>query len=79
MSEKVRILITFVIEPDLIRKIEEVDPRVEVLYEPDLLGVPRYTCDQHGTSIQHTLDQEERWSQLLSRAEIIFGYVCILM
>jgi len=75
MSEKVRILITFVIEPDLIRKIEEVDPRVEVLYEPDLLGVPRYACDQHGTPIQHTPDQEARWSQLLSQAEIIFGYV----
>jgi glyoxylate/hydroxypyruvate reductase A len=75
MSEKVRILITFVIEPELIWKIEEVDPRVEVLYEPDLLGVPRYACDQHGTPIRHTSDQEERWSNLLSQAEIIFGYV----
>ena len=75
MSEKVRILITFVVEPDLIKKIEEVDPRVEVLYEPNLLGVPRYACDQHGTPIQHTPDQKERWSKLLSQAEIIFGYV----
>lgn len=75
MSEKVRVLITFVIEPHLIKRIEELNPCVEVLYEPELLGAPRYACDQHGTPIQHTPEQEERWSRLLSRAEIIFGYV----
>ena len=75
MSEKVKVLITFIIEPDLIEKIEEVDPRIEVLYEPDLLGSPRYPCDQHGTPIQHTPTQEKRWLDLLSQTEVLFGYV----
>ena len=75
MSDKVKVLITFIIEPDLIRKIEEVDPLVEVLYEPDLLGSPRYPCDQHGTPVQHTPIQEKRWSNLLSQTEVFFGYV----
>jgi phosphoglycerate dehydrogenase-like enzyme len=75
MSEKVKVLITFIIEPDLIKKIEEVDPRIEVLYEPGLLSSPRYPCDQHGTPIQHTPTQEKRWLDLLSQTEILFGYV----
>lgn len=74
MSDKVKILITFRLEPDLIRKIEEVDPCVKVLYEPDLLGRPRYPCDQHGTPILHTPTQKKRWSDLLSQTEILFGY-----
>jgi glyoxylate/hydroxypyruvate reductase len=75
MSGKVKVLITFVIERDLIKKIEEVSPRIEVLYEPDLLGSPRYPCDQHGTPIQHTPAQEKRWLELLSQTEILFGYI----
>jgi len=75
MSDKVKVLITFIIEPNLIRKIKEVDSRVEVLYEPDLLGRPRYPCDQHGTPVQHTSAQEKRWSDLLSQTEVLFGYV----
>jgi phosphoglycerate dehydrogenase-like enzyme len=75
MSDNVKVLITFIIEPDLIRKIEEVNPLVEVLYEPNLLGSPRYPCDQHGTSIQHNSTQKKRWSDLLSQTEVLFGYV----
>jgi glyoxylate/hydroxypyruvate reductase A len=75
MSDNVKVLITFKLEPDLIRLIEEVDPLVEILYEPNLLGNPRYPCDQHGTPIQHTSTQKERWSDLLSQTEVLFGYV----
>ena len=74
MSDKVKVLITFILESDLIRKIEEVDPLVEILYEPNLLGSPRYPCDQHGTPIQHTSIQKKRWSVLLSQTEVLFGY-----
>ena len=75
MSEKVKVLITFIIEQDLIKTIEKVDPRIEVLYEPDLLGSPRYPCDQHGTPVQHTPAQEKRWLDMLSQTEVLFGYV----
>jgi len=75
MSDKVKILITFIIEPDLIRKIEKVDTRIEIFYEPALLGSPRYPCDQHGAPIQHTIAQKKRWSDLLRQTDILFGYV----
>jgi len=74
MSNRVKVLITFRIEPELIKKIEAIDPRIEVLYEPELLGSPRYPCDQHGTPIQHTPAQKKRWSDLLSQTEVLFGY-----
>ena len=75
MSETVKVLITFILEPDLIKKIEELGPRIKVLYEPDLLGSPRYPCDQHGTPVLHTPTQEKRWLELLSQTEVLFGYV----
>ena len=75
MSNTVKILVTFQIDPELLKKIEEVDPRIEVLYEPDLLGSPRYPCDQHGTPIKHTPTQEKRWLDLLYQTEVLFGYV----
>jgi glyoxylate/hydroxypyruvate reductase A len=75
MSGNVKVLITFILEPELIKNIEDVDPCIEILYEPDLLGRPRYPCDQHGSPITHTPEQKKRWMGLLSQAEILLGYV----
>ena len=36
------------LEPEHVARIEAADPRVSVLYEPDLLPVPRYPCDHNG-------------------------------
>ena len=62
-------------EPELLKEIESVDPHIEVLYEPDLLGKPRYPCDQHGQQIKYTPENKKRWLELLSQTEIVFGYL----
>jgi phosphoglycerate dehydrogenase-like enzyme len=71
----VKILITFHIAPRLIERIREVDPGVEILYDPSLLGKPRYMNDQHGGPIERTPEQEERFRGMMGEAEVLFGYV----
>ncbi|HUS78190.1 MAG TPA: D-2-hydroxyacid dehydrogenase [Patescibacteria group bacterium] len=75
MSGKLKVLMTFHITPELVEKIRNVDPRVEIIYEPELLGEPRYMNDQHGGSVKRTPAQEKRWLELLGEAEIILGYI----
>ncbi|MCW4049910.1 MAG: D-2-hydroxyacid dehydrogenase [Candidatus Bathyarchaeota archaeon] len=75
MSAPIKILISFHIAPDLIEKIKQVDPNIKILYDPSLLGKPRYINDQHGAPIQRTSEQEEIFRQMMSEAEILFGYV----
>jgi len=50
-----------------------VDPRIEVFYEPDLLGRPRYPTD-HSAPIERTPAQEAHWHELLAQAEVMFGF-----
>jgi phosphoglycerate dehydrogenase-like enzyme len=73
MSDRVVVLITFELAPELVNQIWAVDPRVEVLYEPGLVGRPRFACDHLGP-IHRTPAQERRWQELLAQAEILFGF-----
>ncbi len=73
MSDPVTVLITFELAPELINQIWAVDPRIEVLYDPDLVGRPRFSCDHLGP-IHRTRDQERRWQALLAQAEVLFGF-----
>jgi phosphoglycerate dehydrogenase-like enzyme len=75
MVNTVKILVTFHLDPELIKKIEKVDKRIEILYDPTLLGKPRYVNDQHGETILRTLEQEEKLKTLMAEADILFGYV----
>jgi len=70
---QVKILITFQLAPKLVSEIREVDPRIKVLYEPELLGQPRYATD-HAAHIERTPAQEARWQALLAQAEVMFGF-----
>ena len=75
MVDSLKIFITFHIDPELIEQIKAVDPRLEILYDPDLLGIPRYQNDQHGSRINRTPEQEAIWLKYLKEADIILGYV----
>ena len=75
VQNKFNILITFHLKQKFIEQIEAVDPCLNVIYEPELFGKPRYENDQHGGLIQRTPDQEARLLKLLSEANIIFGYL----
>ena len=73
MPDKVKIMITFYLEQELVDKIKNLDPRIEVLYEPSLMGRPRY--QSHHVGFQGTPDQEKIWLKQMSQAEVIFGYI----
>jgi glyoxylate/hydroxypyruvate reductase A len=71
----INVLITFYLKQKYIDQIKAIDHRINILYEPELYGKPRYENDQHGGPINRTPKQEARWLELLSDAEILFGYL----
>ena len=75
MNESLKVYITFHLAPELIEKVKMADPRMEITYEPELLGKPRYLNDQHGGPVERTPEEEQRWLEHLSKAEIVFGYL----
>ncbi len=72
MKESLNVFITFHLAPELVEKVRAADPRVEITYEPGLLGKPRYPSDQHGGPVERIPDEERRWLGHLSRAEVVF-------
>jgi len=73
MSEKVKIMMTFRLEQEHIEEIKAIDPRIELLYEPSLMGLPRYKA--HHVGFCGTPEKEKQWLDMLSKAEVIFGYI----
>ena len=52
-------------------RIAAVDPRIELLYEPDLLPVPRYVADHHGQKRDLSAAEQARWDELVASAEVM--------
>ena len=69
-----RVLIASWIEPHLVDQIRGVDPRINVVYEPDLLRPPRYAADHKGADRTRTPEQEAQWQDHLSQATILFDF-----
>lgn len=70
---KLRILITSPLEPVNVERIRQVEPdRIEVVYEPDLLPRTRYVADHVGHPLTRTPEQERRWMDALSSADIFW-------
>ena len=67
------VLITSWLEPEHVERIRGTDPRLEVIYEPELLSQPRYVAD-HSAPVSRTPELEARWRGLLARAEILFDF-----
>ena len=70
----VQVVIASPLEAELAARIQAADPRVEVLFEPDLLPPARYPADHRGDpAFRRDADGEARWRALLDRAEVLFG------
>jgi glyoxylate/hydroxypyruvate reductase A len=67
------VLIASYLEPELVERIRQVDRRLEVLFEPVLLGAPRFPAD-HTAPHTRTPADEARWRALLARADILFDF-----
>jgi glyoxylate/hydroxypyruvate reductase A len=71
---RVNILVASPLEPEHAARIEATDPRVCVLYEPDLLPVPRYPADHTGMPRALSAAELDRWSSLRSQADVSFDF-----
>lgn len=69
-----KVLIASYLEPELVERVRKVDPRLEVIYEPDLLQPPRYAADHKGRPIERTEEQESRWRRHLEVVDILFDF-----
>ncbi len=67
------VLIASYLEPELVETIRAAWDG-EVLYEPALLPRPRYKADHGGEKPALDSDGEQRWRDLLARAEICFDF-----
>jgi phosphoglycerate dehydrogenase-like enzyme len=70
----VNVLIGSMIEPECVEQIRAVDPTVRVVYEPDLLPVPRYPADHGGQPRDLTSEELGRWRELLAIADVMFDF-----
>ena len=67
------VLIASWLEAEHVERIRQLDPRLEVIHEPELLAPPRYIAD-HSAPVTRTPEQEARWRALLARAEILYDF-----
>lgn len=71
----VRVVIATPLEPELVARLREVDERLEIVFEPDLLPPPRYPSDHVGElEFERTAEQERSFAQLIASAEVVLGF-----
>jgi len=73
-KSKHTVLITSYIEPEYVEKLNQVDDKLEIIFEPTLIPAPRYAGDHTGHPFSRTPAQEKRWLDLLAEAEILFDF-----
>lgn len=70
-GRRIPVLIATPIQDDLVRRIRAVDPSLDVVYRPDLIGKPRTPAD-HAPPVERTAAQQKEWEALLAKAEVLF-------
>jgi len=75
MSSDVRytLLLATYLEPEYVERLRQVSPRLNIIYESELLPSSRYPGD-HYNAITRTDEQEIRWQALLKQADILFDF-----
>ena len=59
---------------DLVERIEASDPGMRVLYHPELLPLPRFTCDHTGVVRDLTGEQRALWERTVVQADVFFDF-----
>ena len=73
-SGAVTVLIATPLEAGQAGRIAAADSRISVIYEPDLLPVPRYEADHAGQPRDLSPAALARWSELRSQADVSFDF-----
>ncbi len=69
-----KLLIASYLEQEQVERLRQVDPRLDVVYQPELLRPPRYAADHKGGELTRSEEQESHWQSLLAEAEILFDF-----
>jgi len=71
----VRVVIATPLEDELVARLRQVDERLDVGFEADLLPTPRYPSDHAGDErFERTPEQEARFTKLVEGAEVVLGF-----
>src|SRR5271165_357616 len=70
----ISVLVASPLEAEHVARIEAADSRLRLLYEPDLLPVPRYECDHTGVLRELTAAELTRWAELREQAVVSFDF-----
>jgi len=73
-KDRFQVLIASYLEPEQVERIRKVDPRIQVIYEPDLLRPQRYAADHKGQPRPRTAEQESRWQRYLQTTDILYDF-----
>ncbi|HTZ90875.1 MAG TPA: D-2-hydroxyacid dehydrogenase [Streptosporangiaceae bacterium] len=68
------IVIGSFLEEDLVARIAAAQPSATVVYEPELLPVPRYPCDHTGPRRDLPPAELDRWRDLTASADVFFDF-----
>lgn len=72
-AEQVRVLIGSPLDPALVEQIRAVDPRLDVVFRPDLLGTPCYDGD-HYAPARRDEAREAEFRALLAETDVLFDF-----
>lgn len=72
-TERVKVLIGTPLSEELVAQIRAVDPRLEVAFRPDLLGIPQYDGD-HYAQPGRDAAREAEFRALLAQTEVLFDF-----
>lgn len=68
------VLIASYLEAEHVTRVRQVDERISVVYDPNLLRPPRYPADHVGQPVARSPENEESWRKLLAKADILFDF-----
>ena len=75
MERRLNVLIASPLESEHVERIAALAPdRLQVIYEPDLLPVPRYVADHNGRPRALGEAELTRWLTHLREADILFDF-----
>ncbi len=70
----INLLVASYLENEHVERIQAVDARLHISYDPDLIPPPRYAADHIGGPFARTRTQEAQWKTWLEHAEILFDF-----
>jgi phosphoglycerate dehydrogenase-like enzyme len=74
VGDRLRVAVVTPLSEELAALIERLEPRVEMLYEQELLPPVRYPADHHGDpSFTRTPDRERRFAAIIADADALYG------